>query len=450
MVPGPPRDVAAKRYDLNSCVSPVGNHRYTGHHQQGIVDYSMSCCRLPRHFPFVHYLSSDMPDGIDLEVLTLNGSPIHVTRVLKSTGEVLDMSYVSISEGGAIRFTPMQTYIDSESFLSRQLPSRAFSMAKASNFWNIPAMHRMNYLSQVGVVDGKDLTRKIPNLNEVEVDNSISKCSQTSTTSLKVVEFNAERGSQWFLAAQQLRALPGLYDADITLLNETDIGMARSRNEDTTRLLAHSLGMNYAWGLEFVELTNGNAEEQNMTDGQANLYGLHGNAILSKFSISDPIVLRDTLHRDYFTSSASGTNANGYEKRLGGRMALAVKLSVAKGRDVAASSIHKVSDAKNVATLRTIAQKGPAIFAGDQQSKYCTQFGLQESGNSVHKTTRAKCVPVGNFLGHHGDIICSNIRNDFGGVTNLPCVSVYGKHVKLSDQGFTSVQLGNGSNRMMS
>ena len=302
----------------------MGNHRYSGHRQRGITDYTMSCCRLSRHFPFTHYLASESSDGIDLEVLAVNGSPIHVTRVLESTGEVLDMSYVSVLEGGAMRVTPMRTYIDTESLLSFQLPSHAFSMERSASFWNISSTHRMKYLSQVGEVDGKVLTREILNLNEVEVDNTISKFSQEKTTSLKVVEFNAERGSQWFLAAQQLRALPGLCDADIILLNEMDIGMARSRNEHTTRLMAHSLGMNYAWGLEFVELTNGNAEEQNNTAGQANLYGLHGNAILSKYPISDPVVLRDALHRDYFTSSASGTNANGYEKRLGGRMALLV------------------------------------------------------------------------------------------------------------------------------
>jgi endonuclease/exonuclease/phosphatase family metal-dependent hydrolase len=398
----------------------------------------------------VHYLTSDSSDGIDLEVLAVDGSPIHVTRILNASGEVLDMSFVFTLAGDEIRVMPMRTYIDFESFLSLQLPSHAFSMKKASQLWNISATRRMKYLSQVGIVDGKDLNHEIPNLNEVEVDNSISQFRQTNITTLKVVEFNAERGSQWFLAAQLLRTLPGLYDADIILLNEMDIGMARSRNEHTTRLMAHSLGMNYAWGLEFVELTNGNAEEQDKTANQPNLCGLHGNAILSKYPITDPVLLRDALHRDYFTNSASGTNANGYEKRLGGRMALAVKLTPANGTSIAACSIHKVSDPKNVAMLRKIALNGPAIFAGDQQSKFCAQFGLQESGNSAHKTTRATCDPVGKFLGHHGDIICSNIGENRKGVTHLPCVSVYDKLIKVSDHGFTAVQLGEGANRMIS
>ena len=50
---------------------------------------------------------------------------------------------------------------------------------------------------------------------------------------------------------QQLRTLR---DADIIVLNEVDLGMKRTDYRDVTRDLAHALGMNYVFGVEFVEV----------------------------------------------------------------------------------------------------------------------------------------------------------------------------------------------------
>ena len=38
-------------------------------------------------------------------------------------------------------------------------------------------------------------------------------------------------------------------------MNEMYVGMARSDQQHAARLMAYHLGVNYAWGLEFVELT---------------------------------------------------------------------------------------------------------------------------------------------------------------------------------------------------
>ena len=75
------------------------------------------------------------------------------------------------------------------------------------------------------------LTNDIPNLNVVEVDNTISLLDGCRGHKLKVIEFNAERGKRWLESAELLR------DADVIILNEMDIGMARSDQQHTTRLL---------------------------------------------------------------------------------------------------------------------------------------------------------------------------------------------------------------------
>lgn len=105
------------------------------------------------------------------------------------------------------------------------------------------------------------------------------------------------------------------------LLNEFDLGMARSGQHHTVRLLAYALGLNYAWGVEFVELSNGNKEEQQRTSGQTNQHGLHGNAILSRWPLHEVEVVRMPGMAPLFNGTGSET-AFGHEKRLGSRMTI--------------------------------------------------------------------------------------------------------------------------------
>ena len=107
---------------------------------------------------------------------------------------------------------------------------------------------------------------------------------------MKVVEFNAERGKRWLESAALLK------DADVIILNEMDIGMARSDQQHTARLLAYYLEMNYAWGLEFIELTLGNKEDrQNIDSSEHNFHGLYGSAFLAKCTISNGTIFRDNI-----------------------------------------------------------------------------------------------------------------------------------------------------------
>ena len=115
---------------------------------------------------------------------------------------------------------------------------------------------------------------------------------------LKIVEFNAERG-RWWLEFSTL-----VKDADVIILNEMDIGMARSDNQHTTRLTAHHFGMNIAWGCEFVELTPGNKDDRENANGVPDFYGLHGNAFLTKCAITDAIIFQNKIG-PYFDSKAN-------------------------------------------------------------------------------------------------------------------------------------------------
>jgi endonuclease/exonuclease/phosphatase family metal-dependent hydrolase len=150
---------------------------------------------------------------------------------------------------------------------------------------------------------------------------------------LRLIAWNAER-LKYHAPSAALLAAGG---ADIVLLSETDLGMARSGNRHTAADLAAALGMGYAYGVEFIELGLGDAREQSWHKGESNSAGLHGNAILSRFPLLDLALFR-------FDGSGRWFNGrNGEQRRLGGRMALAARLTLA-GEDAVVVSVHLESD----------------------------------------------------------------------------------------------------------
>ena len=150
---------------------------------------------------------------------------------------------------------------------------------------------------------------------------------------------------------QQLRTLR---DADIILLNEVDLGMKRTDYRDVARDLAHALGMNCAFGVEFVEvdrlddlgLESAKMEDQALAQqmkeelqpDRDRYLGLHGNAILSRYPLSNARIFRLPVCHDWYKTEKAAISklekgkrlaSNRIflerierEVRLGGRMAL--------------------------------------------------------------------------------------------------------------------------------
>ncbi len=73
---------------------------------------------------------------------------------------------------------------------------------------------------------------------------------------LKHVVFNIERGQTMQETIDFLNMCPDLKDMDIIYANELDDGAVRSGNQNVARKIAEAIGMNYAYGLENIELVN--------------------------------------------------------------------------------------------------------------------------------------------------------------------------------------------------
>lgn len=176
----------------------------------------------------------------------------------------------------------------------------------------------------------------------------------------RVVAWNLERGIELEGQLQALREHPYLRRADLLLLTETDVGMARSGNRDVARVLARELGLYYAFAPCYINLAKGSGREHDVPG--ENDIGLHGNAILSRYPLASARVIALENGKDKMA---------GREKRLGSQAALAVEVlfpglpltAVALHLDAQSRQSHRRDQIQDV--LRALEGAGPSILGGD-------------------------------------------------------------------------------------
>ena len=340
------------------------------------------------------------------------------------------------------------------------LPMKALDIPKTllPLLSQLTAVHRRELVSNPFNHSPSRLTASIQHLDVVDVDNTISTgVPRPSGGDIRVAELNAERGRFWCEFAAQIKRTPDLKAVDIWLLNEFDLGMARTKQQHTVRLLAHALGLNYAWAVEFIELTNGNEKEQLRTVGVENQFGLHGNAILSRWPLHNARVVRMPGMDRLYTSRGPET-ARGYEKRLGGRMTLLAETCA--GADILVGATHAqtswsrdaVHTAVSIEKLRV--QTGDstthprALIGGDTWNHTCHWIGMQK----LTRRPAPKNVVVNGKVklrrGGGDDYICArNLK--LKSLTYFPAVGVatngtpngIGKEFPTSDHTFVTARV---------
>ncbi|MFR2288307.1 MAG: hypothetical protein ACLS69_00390 [Butyricicoccus sp.] len=114
---------------------------------------------------------------------------------------------------------------------------------------------------------------KIPQYQQCEVHNLVEAPAEVPEV-LRHVVFNIERGQTLHETIDFLNMCPDFKNMDIIYANELDDGAVRSGNCNVAYEIAKSIGMNYAYGLEFIELVNPDDNK-----------GFHGNALFSRWPI---------------------------------------------------------------------------------------------------------------------------------------------------------------------
>jgi endonuclease/exonuclease/phosphatase family metal-dependent hydrolase len=176
----------------------------------------------------------------------------------------------------------------------------------------------------------------------------------------RFVAWNLERGIEFQGQLDALRTHPDLAGADVYLLTEADIGMARSGNRAVAQELARALGLHYSFAPCYLNLSKGAGIERK-ADGENEL-GLHGNAVLSRYPILSvrPIHLRNGIDK-----------MRGREKRLGRQSALAAEIefpnyratAVAVHLDANSSQAHRSAQMRDI--VQDLPKDLPVILGGD-------------------------------------------------------------------------------------
>ena len=174
-------------------------------------------------------------------------------------------------------------------------------------------------------------------------------------SSIRVVDWNIDRGLRLsgiieFLASAK---------ADLLTLQEVDLNARRTQRLNVAREIAQKLQMNYVFGCEFQELTQGSRTSP----------AYHGQATLSPWPLSNPRILRFQRQSDFWRPRWFIPEMQPFQERIGGRMALLSDVSVA-GRTLVTYNLHLES-------------------RGDHSLR-CSQ--LQECLNDVHQYESA--VPI--------------------------------------------------------
>ncbi|KAL3132526.1 hypothetical protein ABBQ32_009069 [Trebouxia sp. C0010 RCD-2024] len=120
----------------------------------------------------------------------------------------------------------------------------------------------------------------------VQLDFRASHGAPESTEGIKLLQWNIERGYKLEEIVKELKNI----DADLIALQEVDIGCERSSNIDTGRHIAEQLGLSYVFFCEFEEL-HSPLRSPALQGG-----GVHGNALLSKFDITDARLVHHRMH----------------------------------------------------------------------------------------------------------------------------------------------------------
>ena len=189
------------------------------------------------------------------------------------------------------------------------------------------ASERARWAGQLG---DRDLHRRL--LAELRCLHEVDRVGVGSaelTGWVRVAAWNVQRGRRPTELALRL----GESGADVCLLSELDSGMARTGNVDVTAAIATDLAAGYAFGVEFVELSLGDASEQREAGDLHNVSGLHGNAIVTRASLGDPGVVRlPETGLGWFATDSP-------QPRVGGRMAVVATVTI-DGVAVEVASAH--------------------------------------------------------------------------------------------------------------
>ena len=216
-------------------------------------------------------------------------------------------------------------------------------------------------------------------------------------SSIRIIDWNIDRGLQ-------LRAIIdflGDTNADVFILQEVDVNARRTHHLNVAQEIARKLRLNYVFGREFVELTQGSKSNP----------AFHGQATLSPWKISRPRIIHFQQQSDFWKPRWYKPKLQTFQERLGGRIALSAEISV-QSVSIICYNLHlesRSNDELRLAQLNELLQDAggcdstqPIVVAGDlnlNASKPAIADLLARAGfRDVVPSSRVPTTPARHLL----------------------------------------------------
>lgn len=252
---------------------------------------------------------------------------------------------------------------------------------------------------------------------------------------VRVVSWNINRGLRLTEIIDFLRR----QDADILILQEVDLNARRTGYRNIAEEIAISARMNYAFGFEFQELTQGRPSEP----------AYHGQATLSRWPIKRPHVIRFRRQSNFWRPRWYLPRTELIQERLGGRIALVTEIEICRRR-LAVYNVHlesRENDELRIAQITETIEDAkkclatqPVLVAGDlnidvSQSSFAS--ALRQTGfHSAVEPPALFTTPSEGFFRNRRPIdwayLAGDVESKFGRVHD---------HVNASDHYPLSFEL---------
>ncbi len=144
-------------------------------------------------------------------------------------------------------------------------------------------------------------------------------------SSIRIVDWNIDRGLQLNAIIEFL----GDAKADLVILQECDLNARRTHRRNIAREIAKKLQMNYVFGCEFQELTQGSRASP----------AYHGQTTLSPWPLSNPRILRFQKQSSFWRPRWFIPDIQPFQERIGGRIALIAEINLA-GKRLVIYNLH--------------------------------------------------------------------------------------------------------------
>jgi endonuclease/exonuclease/phosphatase family metal-dependent hydrolase len=214
---------------------------------------------------------------------------------------------------------------------------------------------------------------------------------------IRVVNWNIDRGLRLpeitdFLASQR---------PDLLTLQEVDLNARRTHFQNVAEEIARKLGMNYVFGREFEELTQGSQTSP----------AYHGQATLSRWRLNNAHLIRFRSQSGFWRPRWFLPRTEPFQERLGGRIALVTEVDIL-GSTFTVYNLHLESRGNNnlrLSQLREVLDDAaryvpqvPTLLAGDMNfdiSETHTAALIQRTGfRNVIGQSRSYTRPARNVF----------------------------------------------------